>query len=106
MRLKKKLALAEKQGFAQACALYPEVQAMNWPLVTQAMKASLKKLSTVDLIDTYMLVRPEGSYYRSDNPGNPALEGMVSGDNADPQASPTLLTGRDYFEHVVIQNPR
>ena len=106
MRLKKKLALAEKQGFAQACALYPEVQAMNWPLVTQAMKASLKKLSTVDLIDTYMLVRPEGSYYRSDNPGNPALEGMVSGDNADPQASPTLLTGRDYFEHVVIQNPQ
>ncbi|MDR0629343.1 MAG: methyl-accepting chemotaxis protein [Treponema sp.] len=106
MRLKKKLALAEKRGFAQSCALYPEVQAMNWPLVTQAMGASLKKFSTVDAIDTYMLVRPEGSYYRSDNPGNPALGGLVSGNNADPQAQPTLLTGRDYFEHLVIQNPQ
>jgi methyl-accepting chemotaxis protein len=97
---------AEKQGFVQSCALYPEVQIMNWPGITQVMAASLRKLSTVDAIDTYMLVRPEGSYYRSDNPGNPALEGLVSGNNADPQAKPTLLTNRDYFEELVTQNPQ
>ncbi|MDR2393128.1 MAG: methyl-accepting chemotaxis protein [Treponema sp.] len=97
---------AEKLGFAQSCALYPEVQAMNWPLVTQAMEASLKKLSTVDAIDTYMLVRLEGSYYRSDNPGNPALEGLVSANNEDPQAKPTLLISRDYFEQLITQNPQ
>ncbi|MDR1986938.1 MAG: methyl-accepting chemotaxis protein [Treponema sp.] len=97
---------AEKLGFAQSCALYPEVQAMNWPAITQVMGASLKKLSTVDAIDTYMAVRPEGSYYRSDNPGNPALEGLVSANNEDPQAQPTLLTSRDYFEQLVTQNPQ
>jgi methyl-accepting chemotaxis protein len=96
---------AQKQGFAQACALYPEVQGMYWPSVTQAMHASLEKLSAVDAIDTYMLVRPDGSYYRSDNPGNPALEGLVSADNEDPQAAPTLLTGRDYFQQLLTDNP-
>jgi methyl-accepting chemotaxis protein len=97
---------AEKRGFAQSCALYPEVQAMNWPLVTQAMESSLDKLSTIDAIETYMLVRPDGSYYRSDNLGNPALEGLVSAENEDPQAKPTLLTSRDYFERLVTQNPQ
>ncbi|MDR1029671.1 MAG: methyl-accepting chemotaxis protein [Treponema sp.] len=97
---------AEKRGFAQSCALYPAVQAMDWPLVTQVMETSLDKLSTVDAIETYMVVRPDGSYYRSDNPGNPALDGLVSADNEDPQANPTLLNTRDYFTRLVTQNPQ
>ncbi|MDR2398815.1 MAG: methyl-accepting chemotaxis protein [Spirochaetaceae bacterium] len=98
--------LAEKQGFAQSCALYPEVQTLNWPEITQAMEGALKKLSAVDAIDTYMVVRPEGSYYRSDNPGNPAHAGLVSVDNSDPASPPTLLTSRDYFQELVTRNPQ
>ncbi|MDR2797158.1 MAG: methyl-accepting chemotaxis protein [Treponema sp.] len=97
---------AEKQGFVQSCALYPEVQTMNWPVITQVMEASLQKLSRVDAIDTYMLVRPEGTYYRSDNLGNPALEGLISVNNEDPQAKPILVTNRDYFEQLITQNPQ
>ncbi|MDR1302940.1 MAG: methyl-accepting chemotaxis protein [Treponema sp.] len=97
---------AEKRGFVQSCALYPEVQAMNWPLVTQAMETSQDKLATIDAITTYMLVQTDGSYYRSDSLGNPALGGRVSADNEDPQANLTLVNNRDYFIRLVTQNPQ
>ncbi|MDR1956776.1 MAG: methyl-accepting chemotaxis protein [Treponema sp.] len=97
---------AEKIGFVQSYALYPEVRAMDWPRVTEALEASLDKLIAVDSIETYMLVRPDGAYYRSDNAGNPALGGLVSADNTDPQSAPTLLTSRDYFQALVTQNPQ
>jgi methyl-accepting chemotaxis protein len=45
-----------------------------------------------------------GSYFRSDNPGNPALGGLMTGNNKDPASAPNLLTTRDYFTYLVGTN--
>ncbi|MDR3123442.1 MAG: methyl-accepting chemotaxis protein [Treponema sp.] len=93
-----------KLGLVEATAFFPGLADMTWPEKKQALDPLGRKLARSDSINTYLYCNADGSYYRSDNPGNPALGGLVTGDNRDPAAAPNLLTTRDYFVRVVGTN--
>jgi methyl-accepting chemotaxis protein len=93
-----------KVGLVESAAFFPGLAEMTWPEKKQALGPLGEKLAKSDSINTYLYSNPDGSYYRSDNPGNPALGGLVSGDNSNPAAAPGLVNTRDYFTYLVGTN--
>ncbi|MDR1029656.1 MAG: methyl-accepting chemotaxis protein [Treponema sp.] len=97
---------AQKAGLVKSASFFPALTEMAWPEVKRSLSPLLKDISRTDDMNMYLLVNPDGSYYRSDNEGNPAHGGLVTADNTDPGSNPTLLTNRDYFKVLVENNPR
>ncbi|MDR0584337.1 MAG: methyl-accepting chemotaxis protein [Treponema sp.] len=93
-----------KAGLVESASFFPGLAEMTWPEKKQALDPLVEELALNDSIHTYLFCRPDGSYYRSDNPGNPALGGLMTGDNGDPAAAPSLLNTRDYFTCLVGTN--
>jgi methyl-accepting chemotaxis protein len=96
---------ARKEGLVESAAFFPALTEMEWPDVKRSLSPLLKNVSRTDNMNMYLLVNPDGSYYRSDMEGNPALGGLVTADNTDPASKPTILTARDYFQYLVGSNP-
>ncbi|HOC30500.1 MAG TPA: methyl-accepting chemotaxis protein [Treponemataceae bacterium] len=88
----------DKIGYISALSHLPDITGFEWAKAGPALNRLAKEDGD---IAAFMLVRADGSYYRSDNPGNPAWGGRVTPDNSDPDSSPTLLTERDYFKELV-----
>jgi hypothetical protein len=93
-----------KVGLVESAAFFPGLAEMTWPEKKQALTPLGDKLARSDSINTYLYCNPDGSYYRSDNPGNPARDGLMTGNNSDPASAPALLNTRDYFAYLVGTN--
>jgi methyl-accepting chemotaxis protein len=93
-----------KVGLVESASFFPGLADMTWPEKKRALDPLGGQLAKSDNIHTYLYCNPDGSYYRSDNPGNPALGGLVTGDNSDPASAPALLTSRDYFAYLLGTN--
>jgi methyl-accepting chemotaxis protein len=93
-----------KAGLVESASFFPGLAEMTWPEKKQALDPLGERLARSDSIHTYLYCNPDGSYYRSDNPGNPALGGLMTGDNSNPAAAPSLLNTRDYFTYLVGTN--
>ena len=59
-----------------------------------------------DTLFEVSLVEEDGSYYVTNNPGNPYQGGRLTTDNSDPNAQPITMTRQSYFRDLVIDNPR
>ncbi len=87
--------------YADALSRHPDVYNFNW----NSAKPVLHEIAVADpAITAFVLTRRDGSYYRSDLAGNPARGGLATADNSKADAAPTLLTDRDYFQRVIVQN--
>jgi methyl-accepting chemotaxis protein len=93
-----------KVGLVLSASFFPGLAEMSWPEKKLALDKLTGKLAQSDSINTYLYCNPDGSYYRSDNPGNPALDGLMTGDNSNPASTPSLLNTRDYFTYIVGTN--
>ncbi|MDR3138295.1 MAG: hypothetical protein LBT95_01340, partial [Treponema sp.] len=93
-----------KAGLVESASFFPGLAEMTWPEKKRALDPLGAELARSYSIHTYLYANPDGSYYRSDNPGNPALGGLVTGDNANPAAAPNLVNTRDYFTYLVGTN--
>jgi methyl-accepting chemotaxis protein len=91
-------------GLVESASFFPGLAEMTWPEKKRALDPLGTKLAQSDSIHTYLFCNPDGSYYRSDNPGNLALGGLMTGDNSNPAAAPSLLNTRDYFTYIVGTN--
>ncbi|MDR1179434.1 MAG: methyl-accepting chemotaxis protein [Spirochaetales bacterium] len=94
----RKVALVESASF------FPGLAEMEWLEKKRALTPLGEKLAGSDSIHTYLFCNPDGSYFRSDNQGNPARDGLVTGDNNNPGSAPSLLNTRDYFTYLVGTN--
>jgi len=79
----------------------PDTARYNWGAIKEPMNRIAREHPE---IDSFILVKKDGSYFRSDNAGNPALGGVVTADNKDPAAKPTLLVSRDYFKRLISES--
>jgi methyl-accepting chemotaxis protein len=96
----------ERTGtIAQSVAFFPRLAEMNWPEKKSALGPLLAKIASSEGIRVYLYANTDGTYYRSDNPGNPARRWLVTADNTNPDAAPNLLNERDYFRTLVTNNP-
>ncbi|MDR1219359.1 MAG: methyl-accepting chemotaxis protein [Treponema sp.] len=93
-----------KVGLVESASFFPGLAEMTWAEKKRALTPLGNELARNDRINTYLYCNPDGSYYRSDNPGNPALDGLVTENNDDPDSAPTLLNTRDYFTCLVGTN--
>jgi methyl-accepting chemotaxis protein len=93
-----------KAGIVEASSFFPGLAEMTWTEKKQAIDPLLTKLAASDDINLYLYANTDGTYYRSDNPGNPAQGGLLTVDNKNPDASPNSLSSRDYFQVLVANN--
>jgi methyl-accepting chemotaxis protein len=93
-----------KAGLVESASFFPGLAEMGWPEKKEALTPLGNKMAESDNIHTYLYCNPDGSYFRSDNPGNPDRGGLMTGDNRDPAAAPSLLNTRDYFTYLVGTN--
>jgi methyl-accepting chemotaxis protein len=93
-----------KTGLVESAAFFPGLAEMSWPEKKQALALLGEEIARSDSINTYLYCNPDGSYFRSDNPGNPAQGGLMTGNNSDPASAPSLLNTRDYFTYLVGTN--
>jgi methyl-accepting chemotaxis protein len=93
-----------KAGIALSASFFPALAEMSWPEKKRALDRLTDELARSDSINTYLYCNPDGSYYRSDNPGNPARGGLMTGDNSNPASALNLLNTRDYFTYLVGTN--
>jgi hypothetical protein len=91
-------------GLVESASFFPGLAEMTWPEKKQALDLLGAKLAQSDSINIYLVCNPDGNYYRSDNPGNPARGGLVTADNNNPDATPNLISARDYFQVLVKNN--
>lgn len=96
------LFFTEHFSYIKTYMFFPEVHNFDWPFIGPIFDAAA---SSSDLYDSIILTKIDGSYFRSDNPGNPYFGGIVTSDNASPEGKPNLLTVRDYFKRVITNNP-
>ncbi len=92
---------SDKLGYIAAFSYHPDVEQFNWPVLGPIMN---KIAGSNGTFDAFLLIKRNGSYYRSGNPGNPARGGLVTADNKDPSSEPVLLTNRDYFIRLLTDN--
>ncbi len=92
---------ATERGYVEAFSQYPEIRNFQWRRILPGLQELDAKN---DKIDSFLLVQRDGSYFRSDNPGNPAHGGLVTPDNNDPASQPIELTSRDYFKRLITEN--
>lgn len=92
----------EKLSYLEAYSHFPSVVEFDWNLVGP----SFHNLAEANgQFTSILLVKNDGSYYRSDNPGNPAKRGIMTANNTDPTSPPVLLTDRDYYIKTITDNP-
>ncbi|HKL87176.1 MAG TPA: cache domain-containing protein, partial [Treponemataceae bacterium] len=94
---------SDKIGFVGAFSLDPSVYNFDWDNSGPMLNSLAKQNGT---FDSFLLVKKDGSYFRSDNAGNPAFGGLVTPKNTDPQSKPTLLLEREYFKKLVSENTK
>ncbi|MDR2536055.1 MAG: response regulator [Treponema sp.] len=95
---------SNKVGVAETCTYFPAVMDMNWSETRRSLETLILKMSREDAVSAYILIRPDGSYYRSDRTGNPARGGLVTSNNIDPEAPLVLLTNRDFYQTLLANN--
>jgi methyl-accepting chemotaxis protein len=93
-----------KTGLTESASFFPGLAEMTWPEKKQALDPLIAKLANTEGIRIYLYANNDGSYYRSDNPGNPARGGLVTADNKNPDAALNLVSARDYFKVLVENN--
>jgi methyl-accepting chemotaxis protein len=93
-----------KVGLVESASFFPALAEMTWPEKQQAMTLLSDKLILSDSIHTYLYCNLDGSYFRSDNPGNYTRGGLMTADNSKPDSAPSLLNTRDYFTYLVGTN--
>jgi methyl-accepting chemotaxis protein len=95
---------ARKTGLVESVAFFPGIADMAWPELQAALAPLIENFSRTEYIRTYLRANSDGSYYRSDSPGNPACGGLMTVDNKNPGAEAVLLDDRDYFQFLVQNN--
>lgn len=95
------LFFATERSYVEAFSQYPEIRSLKWFRFLPALQ---ELDARNDSIDTFLLIRQDGTYFRSDNPGNPALGGLISEDDTDPYSRPIDLSSRDYFQRLIVNN--
>lgn len=96
---------SNKTGIAETCTYFPSVIDMEWTETRSSLEPLIDKLFIEDNIDAYILIKQDGSYYRSDRDGNIAQGGLVTIDDLNPDAPPILVNDRDYFFTLLADNP-
>ncbi|HNY22003.1 MAG TPA: methyl-accepting chemotaxis protein [Treponemataceae bacterium] len=92
---------AQNQHYTEAFASMDNVRAFRW----DSVKGELSDVSKANAtIEAFMLVRKDGSYWRTGNAGNPAQGGIITVANGNPSSEPVLLNERDYFKRVITDN--
>lgn len=91
------------RGYVDGFSRLPDVIAFKWATVGPLLDTIAKESP---IFDSFVLARADGAYFRADNPGNPALGGIVTANNSDPRSAAVLLTSRDYFRRVITENTR
>jgi hypothetical protein len=99
------LSFAKKRDYAVVCSLFPSVMRLDWNATKQDFVRFFKELYSEDHIDAYLIVLKDGSYFHSNNDGNPFLGGRVSTGNENPDATLFYLTDRDHFKRLITNNP-
>ncbi len=92
---------ADKRGYVEAYSYFPAITNFNWAEIVPSLNTLAK---TNGSFSSFLLVKKDGSYYRSDLEGNKSQGGILTADNTDPNAAPVLLTARDYFIRLVTDN--
>jgi signal transduction histidine kinase/DNA-binding response OmpR family regulator len=95
---------SNKTGIVETCTHFPAVVAMNWFEMPQVLEPLMQQMAQEDHINCYLLIQPDGSYYRSDSSGNPWQGGLITTDNQNPEAPLILLDDRDYFQELLSNN--
>jgi len=92
---------SDKIGYVQAFSQLSDIKEFNWPSIGPVLDSVAKANGT---FSSFILVRADGSYYRSDSAGNPAQGGILTADNKDPASAPVSLSSRDYFKILIPEN--
>jgi signal transduction histidine kinase/CheY-like chemotaxis protein len=98
------LSFARKRDYAEICSLLPSIKNLDWNATKRDLARFIEQLRSEDHIDAYLLVLKDGTYFRSDISGNPALSGRASSDDEDGAAAPLSLTDRDHFQRLIAGN--
>lgn len=93
---------SDKTGYIQSFSQLDDIREFNWPSAKPVLDSVAKNNGT---FSSFILVRADGSYYRSDSAGNPAQGGILTADNKDPASAPVSLSSRDYFNALITENP-
>ncbi len=93
--------LDQNQHYTEAFASMSDVRAFRWDSIKNELRDVSKATGT---IDAFMLIRKDGSYWRTGIDGNPAQGGIVTASNGNPTSKPILLNERDYFKRVITDN--
>lgn len=93
---------SDKRGYIEAYSHMTDVQTFNWKEVAPIFGKIAKENTTVD---SFFLAQKDGTFFRSDLDGNPALGGLVTIDDTDPNAEPRSIADRDYFMRLISNNP-
>ena len=92
---------SDKIGIIEAYSYIDDVRNFNWYDFRPALTRLAKDNGT---FDAFILVRVDGSYFRSDKEGNKYLSGLITDNDTDPFANPLSLAARDYFKILVKDN--
>jgi signal transduction histidine kinase/CheY-like chemotaxis protein len=95
---------SNKTGIVKTCTYFQPVMNMDWPETKRTLESLIQNISKENDIHTYLLIKPDGSYYRSDTGGNPFQDGLITEDNRNPAAPLILLNDQDYFQFL-MSNP-
>lgn len=93
---------SDKIGYIDALSYLQSVRKFDWQAV-QSDFATLAKSN--GSFASFLLVKNDGTYYRSDIEGNKAQGGIATADNKKPDAAPLSLLTRDYFIRLITANP-
>ncbi len=88
-------------GYVLSYSEHPDAKRLDWAAMDPVLETIAENSV---LIDSFLLIRRDGAYYRSDNDGNPSRGGLVTADNAVPFSAPLSLSGREYFQRTVVKN--
>lgn len=88
-------------GYVLSYSEHPDARRLDWASLDPVLETIAENSV---LIDSFLLIRRDGSYYRSDNDGNPARGGIVTEKNSDPGSAPLSLVSRAYFQRTVVKN--
>ncbi len=87
-------------GIVEGLAHTPQFRALDWIGGAPFARSIAADNPTIESV---LLVRSDGTYYRSDNAGNPARGNLVTSNNGDPGASPLNISTREYFQRIMVR---
>ncbi len=86
-----------KEGYLTAISNVKAAQEFDW----ESIRPIMQSISNEDrTFDAFILAKPNGTYFRSTDTGNPALGGLIS----DSAGTPLNVSGRDYFSNLITNN--